>query len=157
MKMINRAQIAKIHILLAQNNSMDMKKEIIHAFTDGRTASTKELSYAEGRLLIQRLAEYDPKERLKSLIFSLAYQAGIIYGKTGEDKKINAAKLNLFLKERGTVKKELNKMDVAELHRVHTQFQAIVNATRSSKLNREAAGAVDSLLKELNLTAIGKT
>lgn len=151
MKYASKPQIAKIHVLFGQLGLMESKKEIVSDFSNGRTESSKELSFDEAKLLIIRLAEHSPAERMKSLIFSLAYQSDIIYGNTGEDKKINAAKLNLFLKERGAVKKELNAMSYPELVKTHRQFEAIVKNTRKSKDRKQAGQAVSILLDELNI------
>lgn len=151
MNYASKPQIAKIHVLLTQLNLMDSKKQIVSEFSNGRTSSSKELSFQEAKQLISRLAEHSPTERMKSLVFSLAYQAGIIYGSSGEDKKINAAKLNLFLKERGAVKKELNAMTYPELIRVHRQFEAIVRNSAKSKDKKQAEKAVNQLLHELNI------
>ncbi len=153
MKTITKPQIAKIHVLLNNKGWLDQKKEIILDASDGRTASSKELTIEEARHLIIMLAEHDPAERLKSLVFSLAYQAGIIYGSSADDKKINAAKLNLFIMERGAVKKELNKMNYTDLVKVHRQFEAIVRSTQKSKNNKEANNVVANLLNELSINS----
>lgn len=150
MKTATIPQIQKIHFLLRNLGITDQKAEIVYSLSNGRTNSTKLLSIDEARTLISRLAEYDPKERQKSLIFSLAYQAGIIYGNTPDDKKMNAAKLNMFLKERGAIKKELNTMSYDELTKTHRQFEAIVKSTNNSKDNKQATKLVTSLLDELN-------
>ena len=144
-------QITKLHALLNNLGFIDQKAAIIYNLTEGRTTSSKALTIDEARRLISSLAEYDPNERLKSLIFSLAYQAGIIYGSTADDKKMNAAKLNLFLKERGVVKMELNKMHYADLVKVHRQFEAIVINTNKAKANKQADKAVKYLLSEFNI------
>ena len=115
MNYASKPQIGKLHVLLNKLGLIEEKKAIIDSASNGRTESSKELSFEEAKSLIRLLVEYDPSERLKSLIFSLAYQAGVIYGSTDTDKKINTAKLNLFIKERGAIKKELNSMDYKEL------------------------------------------
>lgn len=151
MQRVTKPQIAKVNVLLTNLGLIDQKADIISSITEGRTQSTRELTIAEARLLIMNLAEYDPKERQKSLIFSLAYQAGIIYGNSPDDKKMNAAKLNLFLKERGAVKKELNNMSLGELVKTHRQFEAIVKHIRHSNQNKQADNAVRNLLDELEI------
>lgn len=151
MKTITKPQISKIHVLLNQLGLMDSKVEIISNFSNGRTTSTKGLYFDEAKRLIISLADYSPKERTKSLIFSLAYQSGIIYGDTPEDKKMNAAKLNIFLKERGAVKKELNQMSQDELNKTHRQFEAVVKQVKSSKDKKQADKSVNELLGELNI------
>ena len=150
MKKINPAQLQKLHVLLNRLGWMDEKKAIVCQISAGRTKSSRELYFDEARELIKQLSEYDPAERLKSLIFSLAYRSKILYGTTGVDKKINAAKLNLFLKERGSVKKELNAMDYPELIKTHKQFEAIVKNIAKSDDNKTAAKLVAGLLDELN-------
>ncbi|MDP9076272.1 MAG: hypothetical protein M3O71_02515 [Bacteroidota bacterium] len=144
-------QISKIHVLLNKLGLIDQKAEIVYNLSNGRTESSKQLTIEEARRLITNLAEYDPTERQKSLIFSLAYKAGIIYGSSPDDKKMNAAKLNLFLKERGAVKKELNAMTYADLVKVHRQFEGIVKNTTKSADNKQADKAVKHLLDEVNL------
>lgn len=151
MQTATKPQIAKIHVLLSNLGITEQKAQIVYDLSSGRTESTKELFIDEARRLITSLSEYDPKERQKSLVFSLAYQAGIIYGSSADDKKINAAKLNLFLKERGAVKKELNAMNYNELVKTHRQFEAIVKSTQKSTDNKAASKAVKYLLNEINM------
>lgn len=151
MAKINSGQLSKLHVLLHRLGWMDDKKTIISQITNGRTESSRELTFEEGRDLLRQLSEYDPAERMKSLIFSLAYRANIIYGSSGIDKKINAAKLNLFLKERGSVKKELNAMSYPELIKTHKQFEAIVKSVGRSKDNKQAAKLVAGLLEGLEV------
>ena len=151
MQNATKPQIAKIHVLLSNLGITEQKIEIVYNLTNGRTQSTKDLTIDEARRLITSLAEYDPCERQKSLIFSLAYQAGIIYGSTTDDKKMNTAKLNMFLKERGAVKKELNAMNFSELVKTHRQFEAMVKNVKKTSDNKEAGKAVKNLLNEFNL------
>ena len=56
---VSRAQLAKIHILLAQHSGgkdADFKKDMVHAFTGGRVSSTKELTWKEAQQLIEKLS-----------------------------------------------------------------------------------------------------
>lgn len=147
----SKNQIQKIHVLLNQLGFLDQKAEIIWQLTNGRTESTRKISIEEAKLLIRNLSEFDPSERIKSLIFSLAYQAGIIYGNTMDDKRMNVAKLNLFLKERGAVKKELKELNYQELIKIQRQFEAILRNQKKTQDNKEAKTAVKYLLDEFNL------
>lgn len=151
MKFATKPQIQKIQILIKDLGLAHQKDIIISDYSDKRTTSTKELYMDQARELIKKLCELDPSEKIKSLIFSLAYRAGIIYGDTPADKKINATKLNMFLKERGSIKKELNSMNHTELVKVHRQFEAIVRNTQKSHDNKMADSAVNQLLEELNI------
>jgi phosphoglycerate dehydrogenase-like enzyme len=150
MKIATTPQIQKIHVLLNQLGIMNRKKEIVYQLTEGRTTSTKELLMDEATQLITSLAQFDPADKLKRAIFSLAYKAGIIYGERDLDKKLNAIKLNGFLKERGAVKKSLNEMTYSELIKVHRQFEALNKNVQKASLSKEAELAVTSLLQELN-------
>jgi hypothetical protein len=151
MQKATQPQIAKLHVLLNNLGLIEQKAEIVYNLTSGRTQSTKELTIDEARRLITNLAQYDPNEKLKSLIFSLAYQADIIYGDTPEDKKMNAAKLNFFLKNKGTVKLELNEMNYKELVKTQRQFEAIARNVKKSQDDKQATAALNKLLNEMNL------
>lgn len=147
MKPITPDQIKKIQVLITQQCLRDFKEGIIGQFTNTRTISVKEMYLSEAKELIQALTTQDRNEPLRKKIIALAYKAGIIYGDTPEDKKINAAKLNMFLRERGTVKKDLFRMNYDELTRTISQFHQININNRNS----EAVKSTKSLLKELNI------
>ena len=152
MQQITKPQIQKIHILLRQLDAMDEKQKIVSSFTKGRTESTREMTYNEAKALIIRLCEYEPSERLKSAINQLAYKCGLVYGDTEADKKMNKAKIDMFCRERGTVKKDLNKQTYPELVKTHRQFEAMLKNKAKANDKKQAAAAVNDLLKELDLT-----
>lgn len=152
--LINTAQLTKLHVLLNQLGWIDEKKSIILEFTGGRTDSSRALTFDEAKDLIKQLAEFDPRERMKSLIFSLGYRAGIIYGTSADDKKINAAKLNIFIHERGAVKKPLNDMTYPELVKTQRQFEAIVKNKSKTAEKKAAETALKHLLGELNIETL---
>jgi hypothetical protein len=137
--------VSKLHI------SKDDKETMVFGFSGGRATSSKNLFVSEATEMIKHLKSFDgPEQRMRKKVFALAYEAGIIYGETPEDKKMNAAKLNMFLLKSGTVKKELNKMTHTELVKVVTQFQQIVKHTGETKANK----ASRSLLEELNIPVL---
>jgi len=154
MKKATKDEIKIIHALLSVTGTMEDKKEIVKAFTGGRSDSTKEMYSTEARLLIDKLREYDPLLKQKRAIFSLAYQIGIIYGDTPEDKRMNAAKLDMFLKERGAVKKALNSMCKNDVVKIHRQFEAMAKKVKKTAAVKQATNAVNELLKELNITTV---
>lgn len=151
MEMATKSQITKLHILLNNLDLINDKKAIISELTDGRTESSKALSLKEAKRLIALLCEFDPAERLKSLIAQLAWQAGITYGSSDTDQLINKAKLDMFLRDKGAVKKDLQKQSYPELRRTHKQMQAICKTAGKSRDKKAADAAVSSLLTELNL------
>jgi hypothetical protein len=133
--------VSNLHI------SKNDKATMVNGFSGGRTTSSKDLLSNEANEMINHLKGFDTTERMRKKVFALAYEAGIIYGETGDDKKINPVKLNLFLLERGTIKKELNKMSINELVKVVSQFEQIVKHSRQTSANK----AAKSLLEELNI------
>lgn len=149
MESINQKQIIKFHALLNQLKLADQKREIILGFTRGRTNSSRELSKAEATTLIQRLSHDLPEEKQKRAIWGLAFKAGLLYGDTELDNKMNAAKLNKFLRENGTVKKELQEMNLQELQATHKQFEGMVSNNAKTALNKHAKQVTTDLLNEL--------
>ena len=145
--LITPKQITKLHALLTESRMMDNKQALVREVTNGRATSSKELTSSEVTVLINYLEDILGKDKLRGKIFALAYAAGIIYGDTVDDKKMNSAKLNSFLLQRGTVKKEIGKMDKHELMKTVNQFAAIVKHNEQGKQNK----VVNSLLNELNL------
>lgn len=146
-QVINKAQISKIHVLLSQMKLMEQKADFVYQFSNGRVVSTKELTTQEATELIKHLSKYDPCDRMRKKVFALAYEAGIIWGETLDDKKMNAAKLNMFLRDRGTVKKDLSKMKSEELIKVVSQFQQIIKHNEFTK----AGKATKNMLAELSI------
>ncbi len=147
MKKITNAQLSKIHVLLSQLDLINNKASIIYSFTNGRETSSKGMTLNEATQLIKHLAASDPCEKMRKKIFALAYHAGIIWGDTPEDKKMNSVKLNQFLLYRGAVKKEINRMNKNELVKVVTQFEYIIQHKGQTEANK----ATKFLLKELSI------
>lgn len=150
--MITIPQMKKLHTLLFQLNIMEDKKTLLLGFTHGRTDSAKELTIDEAKQLIDKLGKLHPSEQLKRAIWHVARLAGLIYGDSKEDNAMNAAKLDGFLRDKGVVKKPLQKMNFEELKKVHRQFEGILRNNKKSQNNRHAKAATESLLKELNLS-----
>jgi hypothetical protein len=147
MNNITNAQLSKLHVLLTQLKILDQKPDLVLQFTDYRTMSSKEMTKDEATELIRHLSKYDSCDKMRKKVFALAYEAGIIYGDSWEDKKMNAAKLNLFLQDRGTVKKELGKMSKEELVKTVSQFEQIVKHNEGAT----ASKITKSVLSELNI------
>ncbi|MHB8207784.1 hypothetical protein [Mucilaginibacter sp.] len=154
MEMATKSQITKLHVLFNNLDLIGDKTAIIEDLTNGRTNSSKGLYLKEAKQLIARLCEFDPSERLRTIIIQAAWQAGIIYGNSDTDKLLNRAKLDLFLKEKGAVKIELYKQNYPQLRKTNKQMQAICKAVGHSRDKKAADSAVSDLLKELQLTSI---
>ena len=147
---ITSKQLGMLHALLTETGQMNNKRDLIYEVTNGRTTSSRELSYQEVKILFTYLKGFiqvDDNDRIKGKIFALAYETGLIYGHTPEDKKMNAAKLNNFLNTRGAVRKALNDMTRAELIKTLNQFAAMAKRNEESKHRKE----VNHLLSDLNI------
>ena len=142
-----KPQVQKINILLRELGLYEDKEVLVAGYTGNRTTHISEMYANEARALIQKLVTLSPKEKLKKNILHLGYKCGILYGDTDVDKKINVAKLNIFLRQRGTVKKDLDKMSIDELGKTKRQFEAILKSSEMTK----ATKATKSLFKELNI------
>ncbi len=145
---ITQPQLKMIHTLLGKQGLTKDKPNLIYGFSNGRTESSKELYINEARDLIQYLKDQDESPTFIKRIWHLAYLAGIIYGNTPEDKAINAAKLNLFVKQRGTVKKSIHEQSTTELKRTVRQFEAIVKRTDEKKYLQEYVKIVEKEIQE---------
>lgn len=145
-------QLKKLHWLLNQLGIMEKKEEMLLHFTCGRTGKASELSKDEAKNLIGQLVKLDPCEKHRKAIWHLAFISGIVYGDTQEDKKMNIAKLNKFLREKGVARKELFQMSLDELKKVHRQFEGIVSNNRKTASNKEAKQITQNLLNELSIT-----
>lgn len=153
MDFITNKQLQKLHIMLKQLGLNDDKEHIVFDASGGRTKSSKELTINEARNLISELSEHDPDDRMRRKVYALAYDANIIYGDTPADKRMNTAKLNMFLLSHGSIKKDLNKMTHKELVKTVSQFEQIVKHKSESAANK----ATKSLLNELNIESSFKS
>lgn len=154
-KGITAAQIRYIHALMSAKGLMPYKADIIYSMTNGRAASSREMTAGEAGMLIDRLTgENDRKERgaLIKRIWFYGFKTGIIYGDTPEDMKINAAKLNIFCMQRGTVKKPINLQSTEELKKTKRQFEAIygkcLDNANKKKMLRLLGESLDKAAKE---------
>lgn len=145
MQPISNAQLKKIHVLLRQFGVMEDKKELVLQFTNGREESSRKLTMEEAKNLLSHLSQYDPLDRMRRKVFALAYSADIIWGDSKENRQINIAKLNMFLREKGTVKKDLNKMNKVELIKVIGQFEQIKKHKQESKASKETKNMLGEL------------
>jgi len=129
-KPITKEQIKKIHVLLQQKGLIEDKTTLIGAYSDGRTESTKELTLQEAQNLISFLLAENAEVTIRCTkvfraIYNLAWEMGIIYGETEDDYQMNRAKLNMFCRQRGTVKKNISEMNLPEMQKTKRQFEAM--------------------------------
>jgi len=139
-KPVTTGQIKKIHVLLQQKGLMEEKETIINSVSDGRTQSTKELTCYEATRLISFLLDENAEIKRKmgkvvNAIWDLAWNMEIIYGKTKDDFEMNIAKLNMFCRQRGAVKKNITVMNLMELQKIHRQFEAMYSKYKQKNSN----------------------
>jgi hypothetical protein len=150
MSSITKKQLAKLHVLLHQLGMADQKADMVFNISGGRTKSSRELTLLEAKELLEYLSKYDPSERMRKKVLALAYESGIIYGDTPEDKKMNVAKIDMFLQSKGVIKKRLNDLKHDELIKVVNQFEQIVKHISYSQAGKQTK----NLLNELNIKSL---
>ncbi|MBQ7824203.1 MAG: hypothetical protein IJ338_08550 [Bacteroidaceae bacterium] len=122
---ITPAQLKAIHAILNRNGLMTQKEEIVYSVSGGRTTSSRELTRTEAKEMIMYFNRHDARQSEIRNIWHLARNMGMIYGTTPEDNRMNAAKIDMFLKSRGTIKKAINQQSLAELKITHRQFEGM--------------------------------
>jgi len=139
-KSVSTAQIRKIHVLLNQKGLIGQKETMVNSVSRGRTQSTKELTFDEARELIIFLSEKGDESENKRKIFKAVWKLdrkmGIIYGNTDEDYQMNRAKLNMFCRQRGSVKKNIPEMNLIELRKIHRQFEAMYKKYEAKNIEK---------------------
>lgn len=125
MRMITKPQLTIIHTLLSQLGKMEYKPELVSSFTGGRTDSCREMYLQEAKELIGYLKGSQERQTVVKRIWFMAYEMNIITPGNREEKAMNAAKLDAFCKQRGTVKKTIDLQTLPELKRTAKQFEAM--------------------------------
>ena len=127
-------QIKKFNTLLSKCRVSDMKRDMIHAATNGRTDRTKEMSYKELNSVIEHLFTLQPKSkyyggnkkrrRILSICHQLPFHLGFtIWSDEKQRRVVDMKRLDEFLKEKGHYKKALNYHTPEELSGVIVQFE----------------------------------
>lgn len=160
-KAISPAQLKKVQTMFTKLGfSQEDKQNVIHNLTDGRATSTKDITFSEAKRLINYLnggntinGEYQAS-RLSAVkcIYRLSYDIGMSYGDTPEDKLMNCAKINRFCRERGTVKKNIEQMNLEELKKTKKQFEAMLQNNLDSAVKRLVKKAINQKVKDEKTT-----
>ncbi|WP_035565989.1 hypothetical protein [Hymenobacter sp. IS2118] len=90
--------------------------------------------------------------RMRRKIFAIGRAIGWLSGDTDEDRAMNRAKLDTFLRTKSYLKKPLNYYAPAELPKLVAQFELIEKHYAKSADNRAAGDAVAELLAGLDLS-----
>jgi hypothetical protein len=153
MQPVTPLQIKKLQVLYNKIGfDVEQKKKTVTSFSQGRTDTTKELYKHEAIVLIKEIEAELLKINIPILkkikkVFALCYEANFIYGYGDDDKRMNLAKINKFLRERGSVKKELFNQDEAELTKTINQFKQMFS-------HNQQAAALKEIKQYLSTTKI---
>ncbi|WP_080904363.1 hypothetical protein [Parabacteroides sp. Marseille-P3160] len=148
MRPITSAQLKIIHMLLGQLDLMARKPEIVYSFTDGRTESSREMTLIEAKSLIEYLKGSQEKTTIIRRIWHLAYESGIIVPGDHDERSMNAAKLDSFCKQYGTVKKAISMQSLKELKRTVKQFEAMYHKRKDKQ---ETLDQIEALKGYINI------
>jgi hypothetical protein len=136
---INRGQIAKIHVLLAQiglAGDKECKAGFVRQYTDERETSTTKLTWKEAQDMITGLSKLAEKQiiaripisdtdkqadRKRKLILHYAHQMGW----ENDDMKVDVERVNNWCIKYGQFHKALNNHDVTELSHLIVQFEHV--------------------------------
>lgn len=125
----------------------DDRHDFISQYTDGRTASTKELTFNEARNLLEQLNGKRNKQRQEEAkavcrsIYALSLRISFLnkdYGNdTSEEFEMNKAKINVFCRTRTKSRKNLTVMTLEELKDVKKQMEAIARKEEQELNNKK--------------------
>lgn len=149
-KPITPTQLKKIQTMFTRIGfDKEDKVSTIGQLTGGRATSTKDITFEEATRLINHLmGKSEPQKAAKRkesqeearnvvrCIYRIACDTGMCYGDTPEDKLMNCAKINKFCRERGTVKKNITEMSLAELRKTRKQFEAMLQNNLDSAVKK---------------------
>jgi hypothetical protein len=130
---ITPGQNKLLHVLLAKTGLIKYKADLCASHSNNRTEHSSGLTKIEANNLIQYLKDNNECEVMIKRVWHLGYISNIIYGESKDDLAINAAKLDLFLKQRGTVKKPLRQQNIDELYKTLRQFESIASKAQEKR------------------------
>lgn len=126
----------------------DDRHDYIALFTDGRTQSSKELSFDEARRLLASLNEDQVKQvreeakKLVKAIFGLSFQISFLNkgfnNATEEDFRMNIAKLDMFARNKSASHKNVSSMYLSELKAFKKQLEAIAHNEKNNSKNNKS-------------------
>lgn len=148
-KTISPQQMKALHATFHRiGMDADARHECISAFTDGRTQSSKELSFDEARRLLASLNEDQVEiarkeaKKLVKAIFGLSFQISFLNkgfaNDTQEEFEMNKAKLNMFARNKSASHKNVTEMYLSELKAFKKQLEAIAHNENNKSKNKKS-------------------
>lgn len=146
-KSISPMQLKALHAAFRSHGMDDeARHDCIYSFTDGRTQSSKELTFEEARQLISKLNEEDERVRKMLLAEGRTLCRSIYYlstkisflnkdfpTQTPEDFEMNKAKVDVWARKYSKYHKNIRQMNVNELREVKRQLEAIARKEKDSE------------------------
>lgn len=117
---IQAEQTRTLHALLNNNKMMGQKAALILGFTDGRSESSKDLTYQEAGALINHLKSIDSSHKMRRRIIKMAHEMG---WKLKDSSKIDIERVNEWCVKFGYGHKPLNDYSPVELPKLVSQFE----------------------------------
>lgn len=125
----------------------DDRRDFISHYTAGRTASTRELTFDEARLMLEQLNTGRSRKRQEEAralcrsIYALSLRISFLnkdYATDNEaDFEMNKAKINQFCRQRTKFRKNLTAMTLEELKEVKKQLEAIARKEEKEPYNKK--------------------
>lgn len=148
-KTISPGQLKALHATFHRiGMDADARHDCISAFTDGRTQSSRELSFDEARRLLESLNEDQvekARQEAKSLvkaIFCLSFQISFLNkgyaNDTQEEFQMNIAKLNVFARNKSASRKNVSEMYLSELKAFKKQLEAVAHKEKNQLKNKKS-------------------
>lgn len=148
-KIISPQQMKALHATFHRiGMDADARHDCISAFTDGRTQSSKELSFDEARRLLASLNEDQVEiarkeaKKLVKAIFGLSFQISFLNkgfaNDTQEEFEMNKAKLNMFARNKSASHKNVTEMYLSELKAFKKQLEAIAHNENNKSKNKKS-------------------
>lgn len=148
-KTISPQQMKALHATFHRiGMDADARHDCISTFTDGRTQSSKELSFDEARRLLASLNEDQVEiarkeaKKLVKAIFGLSFQISFLNkgfaNDTQEEFEMNKAKLNMFARNKSASHKNVTEMYLSELKAFKKQLEAIAHNENNKSKNKKS-------------------
>lgn len=133
MKPVTKEQISAVHTVLHRHGLMHDKRNIIDSFTNGRSTSSKDLTFDEAKELLAAFntkpaADVDPRTPMIKKLFKMAHQLGwikkqkVVSGSSITEKNDNS-QLYGWVNQYGYLKKDLKKYTYSELPKLISQLE----------------------------------
>ena len=137
--LISKATNRRLHALLAKTGQMDNKVELVHSFSQQRTASSQDLMEFEALNIIAFLEDKfkteqgsDPADRMRKKILAIChtmqwYKRGANDNLILKDGRpvLDFDRINKFCKNKGPFKKALQDHTEQQLTRLVTVFEKL--------------------------------